>query len=178
MRSAPTDRMQPVGEDRIFPLRCCGGRMISAPTNRTTRRGRSHLTVALLRRGVVEKRVLLAFFPGRRWRRRRRMRGNQSEILRWRIHLNVPAGHISHPAGIYHTPKAYITRAQRGYHIAKQYITAPQAQITAPAAHHGPKKSEENRSPVTTEVSRESSAAGTAKRVFLIPTLPKYSASV
>ncbi len=99
------------------------------------------------------------------------MRGNQSEILRWRIHLNVPAGHISHPAGIYHTPKAYITRAQRGYHIAKQYITAP-------AAHHGPKKSEENRSPVTTEVSRESSAAGTAKRVFLIPTLPKYSASV
>ena len=40
-----------------------------------------------------------------------------------------------------------------------------------------PKNTDENKSPVTTEVSRAASATGTAKRVFLMPTLPKYSAS-
>ena len=41
-----------------------------------------------------------------------------------------------------------------------------------------PKNREEKSRPVTTEVSMAKSAAGTVKRVFLIPTLPKYSASV
>ena len=50
-------------------------------------------------------------FPLReRWSRRDRMRWEKQKILRRRIFLNMPAGHISYPAGIYHTPKAYITR--------------------------------------------------------------------
>ena len=69
--------------------------------------------------------------------------------------------------------------------MANQRITGllriaqqPLLLIVMSSLYGQPKNSDERSRPVTIEVRRAASAAGTAKRVFLIPTLPKYSASV
>ena len=142
MRSAPTDRMQPVGEDRIFPLRCCGGRMISAPTNRTTRRGRSHLPVALLRRGVEDdvpygfvgkKRALSCLLPGEKVAPQA---SDEGESIRDSPSENLPErarrAHVTSRRDISHAEGVYHPRS--GYHCAgagaarKRYI--PCARLT------------------------------------------------
>ena len=102
-RLSPLHAMQPVGEDRIFPFRCCGGRIISAPTVRWCKRA----LPGLLLRGEGGE----ASASRMRWTRRKAERF--SRMIGRMLCIRYPVPLISHfvtafPRGGSQEPHPYL----------------------------------------------------------------------